>query len=228
MQFLSILFTKIIGGGFVIKVILIHGFNKNSRDMRQLRRNLESLGYECFSPNLQLTYKEIEHAAFVLEGILKEITFNLKENERIHLVGHSTGGLVIRKLIVNTKYIEKIGRCVLIATPNNGSKLATIAGSMRVFVELYKTLKSLSYESVRQLHLENDPKIEMAAIAGNKNNLWLGSLIGDENDGRVEVESVYFPHLKDFLVLPYGHKEIHHQAETAKRVDAFLRTGKLE
>lgn len=197
--------------------------------MRPLERNLELLGYDCVLPDLQLTYKEIEFASFVLEGILEEmIKLDLRKDEKIHLVGHSTGGLVIRKLIADTKYTHKIGRCVLIATPNKGSKLANIAGNVKLYVEIYKTIKSLCYESVEQLNIENYSEIEMAAIAGDKSNLLLGKLIGDENDGRVEVESVYLPNLKDFMILPYGHKEIHHQVETARWVDAFLRTGKFK
>ena len=194
--------------------------------MRPLERNLQLLGYECFLPDLQLTYKEIEFASFVLEGILEEIiTFDLKKDEKIHLVGHSTGGLVIRKLISDTKLAHRIGRCVLVATPNKGSTLADIAGKVKPYVEIYKTLKSLSFESVDKLNLENGSEIEMAAIAGDKNNLLLGNLIADKNDGRVEVDSVYFPSLKDFMILPYGHKEIHHQAETARWIDVFLKKG---
>ncbi|WP_075981371.1 alpha/beta hydrolase family protein [Bacillus massilinigeriensis] len=215
--------------GLTIKVILVHGFNKSSRDMRHLERYLNSLGYHCFLPDLQLTYKEVEHATYDLAGYLEEVVkFNLKEDERIHLVGHSTGGLVIRKLLSDTKYSHQIGRCVLIATPNKGSKLADIAGNVRFYVEIFKTLKSLTFESVKQLKIANDIDIEMAAIAGNKSNLLLGKLIRDENDGRVEVESVYFPKLKDFMILPYGHKEIHYQEETARLVDAFLMTGKFK
>ena len=180
--------------------------------MRPLERNLKILGYECFLPDLQLTYKEIEFASFVLEGILEEIIkFDLKKDEKIHLVGHSTGGLVIRKLIADTKLAHRIGRCVLLATPNNGSTLADIAGNVKPYVEIYKTLKSLSFESVGKFNMVNCSEIEMAAIAGDKSNLLLGKLMGDKNDGRVEVDSVYFPSLKDFMILPYGHKEIHHQ-----------------
>ncbi len=196
--------------------------------MKRLHQHLESLGYECFSPNLSLTYKELEFASLTLEGILEEVTAsNLRKDEQIHLVGHSTGGLVIRKLLSDTKHANRIGRCVLIATPNQGSKLAEIAGSVTFYVEVYKTLKSLTYHAVRQLKIENESNIEIAAIAGTKNNLLLGKLIGRENDGRVEVDSVYLPSLNDFMTLPYGHKEIHHQLETAKWVDAFLRTGKF-
>lgn len=209
-----------------IKVILVHGFSKSSKDMRPLQQNLALFGYECFMPDLQLTFKETAVSTFLLEGFLENlIQLELIEDECIHLVGHSTGGLIIRQLLSMTKYRDKIGRCVLIATPNNGSYLATMAGNLKPYVEIFKTLKSLHYEEVRKFNMACQHEVEMAAIAGNKNNLMLGQLIGKENDGRVEVESVYFSQLKDFTVLPYGHKEIHHQMTTAKYVDAFLKNG---
>lgn len=196
--------------------------------MIPLERNLEQLGYECITPNLPLTYREFDYSAFLLDGILEEIIkSNIAKDEKIHLVGHSTGGLVIRKLVSKTKYASRIGRCVLIATPNRGSKLAKIAANLKPVVEIYKTLKSLNYEYIEQIDLTSQSDIEIAAIGGNKNNLLLGNLIGDVNDGRVELRSVYYPELTDFITLPYGHNEIHHQPETAKMVDAFLKTGKF-
>jgi len=93
------------------------------------------------------------------------------------------------------------------------------------YVNIYKTLKSLNYKYIEHLDFRNPFNIEIAAIAGKKSNLLLGNLIDDENDGRVGVQSVYFPELNDFMTLPYGHKEIHHQKETAKWIDVFLKTG---
>lgn len=65
----------------------------------------------------------------------------------------------------------------------------------------------------------------MAAIAGNKSNLFLGKLLIKENDGRIRVESVEIPRLKAFVVLPYGHKDIHYQKQTANLVANFLNFG---
>lgn len=196
--------------------------------MKSLEQHLQTFGYECVLPNLPLTYLEFDLAAKVLEEMLDEyFQLDLKNDEKIHFVGHSTGGLVIRKLLNETKHINKIGRCVLIATPNKGSRLATIASRMKPYVHIYKTLKSLSYEYLQQQQLESSQQIEIAAIAGTRNNLLLGRLISEQNDGRIEVNSVQFLGLKDFITLPYGHKDIHHQIETATYVDSFLKTGKF-
>ena len=90
------------------KVILVHGFNKNQKDMLILKKNLEQIGYECILMDLPLTFKEIEYCTSVFEEKIKEIICSLKEDEKINLVGHSTGGLIIRQFLSNTEYIYRI------------------------------------------------------------------------------------------------------------------------
>ncbi|MCK0470195.1 alpha/beta fold hydrolase [Halalkalibacter sp. APA_J-10(15)] len=209
----------------VIRAMLIHGFNKHSNDMKPLQHHLEELGYTCLLPELPLTFQDVEDATALLEDIMSKL--DNSEGQKVHLIGHSTGGLVIRKLITNRNYTDKIGRCVLIATPNNGNKLAMLASKVKLYTKIFKTIKSLTKEKIDSYQFSYDHKIEIAAIAGNKNQLWLGRLLDKANDGRVEVDSVYFPELTDFTTLPYGHKEIHHQKETAEMVDRFLRGGRL-
>ncbi|SHH19345.1 lipase family alpha/beta hydrolase [Tepidibacter thalassicus] len=208
------------------KVILVHGFSKNKKDMQTLKENLEKIGYKCILIDLPLTFKEIEHCSSIFEQKIKETIYSLKENEKINLVGHSTGGLIIRHFLSNTKYVDKINRCVLISTPNNGSQLANIASKLSIiFINIFKTLKSLRSESVKSLNLKHIESVEIGAIAGNKNNLLLGKLLKTENDGRVQVNSVKYKELKDFIVVPYGHKEIHHKYEIAELVNTFIENG---
>ncbi|KYH30605.1 alpha/beta hydrolase family protein [Clostridium tepidiprofundi DSM 19306] len=95
------------------KIILVHGFNKNKKDMNTLEKNLEKMNYTCTSVNLPLTFKEIEYCTHIFEQKIKETICNLRKGEKINLVGHSTGGLVIRHFLSTTKHIKKIHRCVL-------------------------------------------------------------------------------------------------------------------
>ncbi|MCT4507776.1 MAG: alpha/beta hydrolase [Tepidibacter sp.] len=210
------------------KIILIHGYNKKSKDMKVLKNNLEKLGYEGVLVDLPLTFKEIEHSTNILESIISEMIQNIESDEKIHLVGHSTGGLIIRHVLTTTKYLDRIDKCVLIATPNNGSELADIAGRIiKILTSIFKTLKSLQSENIKALNLKDNHGIEIGAIAGNKQNLFLGKFLDDKNDGRVTINSVKFDGLKDFVELPYGHKDIHYQLETVELIDAFLKNGRF-
>lgn len=208
------------------KLVLVHGYYKNNKDMLTLEENLKKLGNEAISVELPLTFEDITDATSVFEEIIAKIVDDLKEDEKISLVGHSTGGLVIRLFLSNTKHIDKIHRCVLIATPNQGSKLADVVSELSpMFINIFKTLRSLKYENVKELQLKHIDSVEIGAIAGNKSNLLSDKLLNDENDGRVEISSTLCEELKDFIILPYGHNEIHHKLETAKLVDIFLKEG---
>jgi pimeloyl-ACP methyl ester carboxylesterase len=196
--------------------------------MRALQNYLTEKGFSCNCPDLPLTYKELEDAVLLLENMIEEIFSTLEHDEKVHFIGHSTGGLVIRKFLQKTKYHSKIGRCVLIATPNHGSKLADIGVKIKPFANHYKMVKSLSSSQLKCLSIPYIKGIEIAAIAGNNRNLLLGRFLKGDNDGRVEVRSVYDPELSDFIILPYGHKIIHHQKDTAECIERFFKTGKLK
>jgi len=210
-------------------VVLIHGFMRNSKDMQPLKENLDTLGYEGILVNLPLTYQRFEHSVSLLEGILEDRLLNLRKREKIHLVGHSTGGLVIRNWLATTKHISKVDKCVLMATPNQGSELADIAGKyFPLLPGVCKALASLQSRNVKELPTLGNLPVEIGAIAGDNNNFLLGRLLKGENDGRVTVESVRIAGLKDFKVLPFGHHEIHKKYETALLVDQFLQTGSFK
>ena len=55
--------------------------------------------------------------------------------EKVHLVGHSMGGIIARNYLQIRGGAEKIDRCVLLGTPNAGSKMAAF-----VVTELGKNL----------------------------------------------------------------------------------------
>ncbi|SJZ89071.1 alpha/beta fold hydrolase [Selenihalanaerobacter shriftii] len=211
------------------KVVLVHGYNKNQKDMLVLKENLEELGYDGILVDLPLTFKRIKYCTSIFEKKVDQIIYNLCENEKISLVGHSTGGLVIRNFLSNIKYRDKIDRCVLIATPNQGSQLANIASKLsNTFTNVFKTLDSLHPDNVKDLGLRSLDPIEIGAIAGDKSNLILGKLLPEGNDGRVQVSSVKYEGLKDFIVVSHGHKDIHYNFKTAELVDSFLKKGKFE
>ncbi|MFD0682520.1 MULTISPECIES: lipase family alpha/beta hydrolase [unclassified Paenibacillus] len=204
------------------KAVLLHGFNKKQDDMMVLKSNLLVHKLDCELVDLPLTFKRIDQCAFIFEGLFEKIISELNKTEKVSLIGHSSGGLVIRKFLSETKYLSRINKCVLIATPNQGSELADFAGKIsRTYVKIFKTLYSLQTDNINMLQLK-ETNVEIGAIAGNKNNLLLGNMLENENDGRVEVKSVYYSGLKDFIVLPYGHKEIHYQKETADLIHSFI------
>ena len=143
------------------KVVLVHGYNKGQGDMTALKENLEQLGYKGIAVDLPLTFTGITEAIPVFKEQVAEIIFGLEENEQINLVGHSTGGLIIRNFLAKTEYLNKINRAVLIATPNSGSQLAKLAGEYsKLFVRVFKTLNSLQPEQLKEIELDISRNLE--------------------------------------------------------------------
>jgi len=208
-------------------VILVHGFNNDGSDMFFLKRNLQSWGYEAVTMNLPLRFSTLEDCIVLFEKEFHKQLSNFVDCEKIHLVGYSMGGLVVRSFLAKNT-VPKLGRCVLIATPNQGTKLADMSDKLlKPLGKIYKPIKSLKTDSIDIGEPINRPKPEIGVIAGNTSKHLLGIFLDSENDGRVEVESAKFHDMTDFVIKPFGHKEIHHQLEIAKLVDLFLRMGKF-
>ena len=211
------------------RIILVHGYLRTYRDMRVLKKYLIELGYKVVRADLPLTFDEIDKGVEEFSIFIRNIIKNLKEDEKISLVGHSTGGLVIRKFLLNNKeLIRYIDNSVLIATPNKGNEIAKFAvDNLKILPKIFKTINSLHPQKVKKIKLLYDIPIKIGAIAGNEAGIICRPFFKSENDGKVSVESVKNEDLDDFIVLPYNHYEIHKRRETAKYVSNFIEKGKF-
>ena len=203
-------------------VILLHGFGKSKSDMSTLKKYFESTGYHVICPTLPTTFQSVKNCIEEFEQLFHEIN---GKYDRIHFVGHSMGGLIIR-LFLSRNQVPELGRCVLISTPNKGTVLAAIPARFFTFsLQIFKSLEAFQPGGVKIPPPLNNPAPEIGLITGNRNNLFLGRFIKSENDGRVPVDSVPFEGMKEFIVQPYNHKKIHHRQEVAKLVHRFLQEG---
>ena len=209
-------------------VVLIHGYNKDQSDMVTLRTNLTDLGYNCVAINLPTRFGTMDDCNEVLHSELSKLLPTMTEELKVHFVGHSMGGLIIRSYLAKN-FFPNIGRCVLIAPPNKGSKLADLAHNIFPPVtKVFKPLNDLKTNSTQISKPISNPCSEIGVIAGNKSNLLLGIFLPNENDGRVEVDSTKLEGMKDFIVTRYGHMEIHHKYDIAILIDNFLRNGSFQ
>lgn len=204
-------------------VILAHGFFSTSLDMRYLDRYLQRRGYRTLRPGLPTTLGGLEACSAALEKAYATIP---QGYSRLHLVGHSMGGLIIRQFLAHRR-VANLGRCVLIATPNRGTPLAEKAiGRFGLLVKWMGALEVLRSGGVAIPPPQNQPPPQIGVIGGWIESLSLGTLFLEEiNDGRVPLNSVTLRGMTDFKVLPFAHNRIHHKQETADLVVRFLQTG---
>lgn len=206
-------------------IILVHGYNKSESDMKFLKDTFEQMGYNVITETLPLLFSSVEKCVEIFKIKVEKILSNKEKYKKVHFVGHSMGGIIIRKFLEKNR-VENIGRCILIATPNRGMKLSDFAEKrIKLFGRIFKPIHDTTTYGLKIEKPINKPEPEIGVIAGRKNNLILGVLLSKESDGRVEIEEVKYDEMKEFMVLNYGHKEIHHKQETAKLADNFLQKG---
>lgn len=203
-------------------VVLLHGFARTPRDMRFLDAHLKSSCFETYCPRLPTTLGGLLPATIKLE---KELLNILPQNRQIHFVGHSMGGLVLR-LYLSRNIVQNLSHCVLIATPNRGTELASFG--LRLLAPL-----SAATPSIRDLVPPgpaipsplNIPAPKFGIIGGTASNLRFSSLLPKDNDGRVSVASLSLSNASETILLPYNHHKIHHNTECMDLLMRFLKSG---
>jgi hypothetical protein len=201
--------------------ILSHGFNKSLTDMIFLSDGLKKHGINNIVVNLPATFRSLDDCVNSLNLQIYDI---VKKYKIVNFVGHSMGGLVIRAYINKLK-LRNVDKCVFIATPHKGSKLAKILGYIPFYKNIFVSLNDLQ-PSEGNVYLLRDKSIEIGLIIGNNNNTIVGKIfLSKKSDGRVEIFSALSKDARDIIILPYGHKEIHHKEETLNLVVDFLLTG---
>ena len=199
-------------------VMLLHGLWLNRLAMQFLASKLQGAGFSAHTfgyPSMDEGLSE--NAA----GLAKAIAA-LPEG-RIHLVGHSLGGLVILRYLQDATD-GRLGRAVLLGSPVAGSQ----AGARVAAHELGRPLLGRSaaiWETPPTWTLRS----EVGMIAGSDQfglaHLFV-SLPGD-NDGVVTIEETRMPGLADHIVLPVSHSGMLFSSDVAAQIASFLRDGKF-
>lgn len=195
--------------------------------MEILKTYLSDLGYTTGTVDLPTTFSNFEA---IYESFKKQLLqIDMASYTCIHLVGHSMGGLIIRYYL-SKHSLPKLGRCVLIGTPNKGTRLADIGLRIPLMAQILKPIKVLHSKTPAIDLPKNKPAPDIGIIAGTNHRLITGCFLKKPNDGRVEVEATKLPSSigTDFIQLDYVHTQIHKEIITAKLVHHFLQFGKFE
>lgn len=201
--------------------VLIHGFNKSKSDMLYIEAGLKSAGFEVLSVSLPTTFCSLEQCCNSLFLQIKEI---VDSADMVNYVAHSMGGLITRYFI-DSMGQTNVGKCVFIATPHGGSKLASIASFIPLYSTIFKPIKDL-IPGLSYRDFGSDKNFKIGVIAGCQNDGIIGRLfMSRQSDGRVEISAVKTNDMDDFVIVPYGHSDIHHNSKTLLLVKNFLSTG---
>jgi pimeloyl-ACP methyl ester carboxylesterase len=205
-------------------VVLLHGIMRSRLSMRSLEKFLKKQGFKTLNIGYRSTRQSIEDITDSLQPCI--VAFAQEVSGNIHFVGYSMGGLIIRAYLKKYRP-ERLGRVVMLGTPNKGSKMADIAKNWWFFRFFYGPAgQQLVTDQSSFSHLFGPVDYELGIVAGNCNLDPLASLIiGTPNDGKVSIESTKLEGMADHTIIGATHTFIaSKRAAQAHTVD-FLQTG---
>lgn len=210
-------------------VLLLHGFAGHPIQMSLLARRLRRAGYHVAN----IGYPSWRWPADrIVDHLHRQvIAASAHAAPRLHCVGHSMGGLLLRAYLARHRPAN-LGRVVMLGTPHGGSELADLAYRLRLARPilngagpLLRTGRAPAMQEL--LGLVDYP---LGIIAGDRP--MIGALphavFPTPNDGKVSVAATHCPGESDHLTLPLGHTALVHARPAADQLIYFLRHGRFE
>jgi pimeloyl-ACP methyl ester carboxylesterase len=178
--------------------------------LEPLRRGLQRQGFRALTWSYASLWGSIDAHAARLAAKARQLDEDASV-ERLHLVGHSMGAIVVRRALAITRP-RKLGRVVLLAPPNAGARLADLA--LRLFGRRIVAATELSSHPDSYVNrLAPAADLDCGVIAAS----W---------DHAVSLASTHLPGQHDHLVLRSLHTLPLHRRAPAQ-VGHFLRKGRF-
>lgn len=207
-------------------VILVHGLGRTKNSMMLMKHYLKKEGYRVVSFSYDSRHLSVDESAEKLkEAVSKELE-NLSEKSKLHIVTHSLGGILVRKIFENGTP-QQLGRVVMLSPPNHGSELPDKLGKIPLYQKVTGPAgMELGTDRGSYPAQLGDVNFELGVIAGDRSlNPFYSCLIKGKDDGKVSVKSAKVNGMTDFIVMHTSHTWIMNRKAVQKQVVNFLRNG---
>jgi triacylglycerol lipase len=206
-------------------VVLLHGIGRSKNAMQEMADDMSQKGYTVFNIDYPSRKKSIEDLADDIKKTLD--AQKLDENHKIHFIGHSMGGLIIRAYI-HAHRPENLGRVVMLGTPNHGSEVADLLAGTTLFNGIYGLAgQQLVTDQEKFKAIFGAVDYEAGVIAGDRSidpvSSWL--IIPGKDDGKVSISSTKLDGMKDHIVIHATHTFMPSNAEVIAQAEYFLENG---
>lgn len=207
-------------------VVLLHGIFRTHHSMAGMAKFLERQGFSVLNLSYPSTRHDLETLADIIHPSIEQFAIGLEE--KIHFVGYSMGGLLIRTYLHKFRP-PKLGRVVMVGTPNSGSEVADFIRGWPLYKKVYGPAgQQLITDQSAFQHLFGEIDYELAVIAGSRSIDPVSSyIIGKPNDGKVSIDSTRLNGMKGHKVLPASHTFFPSNRRMWNAALGFLQTGDL-
>ena len=208
-------------------VVLVHGLWMNGLELAMLGHRLRrEHGYDVRTFSYPTMSGSAQDVCRDLAAFSASVAESARDR-RVHLVGHSLGGVLVYRTLSECGAGQFGGNAVLLGSPINGSKAARGAAGFPALRPLLgpHVMSELAEPPPRRWEGPN----AVGAIAGTL-RMGTGQFFAhfdEDNDGTVAVSETRIPGLADHLVLPHSHFGMLYALDVAGYVARFLRSGRF-
>jgi pimeloyl-ACP methyl ester carboxylesterase len=209
-------------------VVLLHGIGVTAHVLGEMQRALEAAGYATLNLNYASRRKALEALAEDIHPAVDLFADGLGGS--VHFVCHSMGGLLARVYLA--KYRPKrLGRVVMLGTPNGGSEIADLLKNLAAYRALFgpagQQLTTLRDAATSAMLSNVDYPVGI--IAGSRSVYPISSIVLPRpHDGRVSVANTRLEGMADHIVIHNSHPWLVRKGEAIAQTIAFLREGKFK
>jgi pimeloyl-ACP methyl ester carboxylesterase len=208
-------------------VVLLHGISRTARSFRKMQTALEGSGFATLNQDYASRRKALEALAEDIHPAIQRFADGIDGS--VHFVGHSMGGLLARVYIARYQP-KRLGRVVMLGTPNSGSEIADRLKNFGVY-------RAFFGPAGQQLGTQRDAAIEalfapvdypVGIIAGDRSIYPITSaFLPKPHDGRVSVENTRLDGMADHIVIRTSHPWLVRHSVAIAQTIAFLKAGKF-
>ncbi len=200
-------------------MVLVHGLWMHGALMLWMARRLARTGYVVH----RYTYPSVRVNMADNARRLAAFCHTLGA-QRLHLVGHSLGGLLIARMLDEPHGLD-IGRVVFLGAPFVDSHAARRLCRVRIGAMAVGASVAAWLGGAKPAHLA---QYDIGIIAGDR-GVGLGVMVARDlpapHDGTISVAETQVPGARDHIVLPVSHSEMIVSVPVAQQVCEFLRRG---
>ncbi|MCC8980802.1 alpha/beta fold hydrolase [Bradyrhizobium acaciae] len=208
-------------------VVLLHGISRTARSFRRMELALGDAGFATLNLDYDSRRKPLDALAEDIHSSLDPFARSLDGS--VHFVCHSMGGLLARVYLARYRP-ARLGRVVMLGTPNGGSEIADRLKNLAAY-------RALFGPAGQQLVTRRDaatsallPAIDYPAgiIAGNRSVYPITSIgLPRPHDGRVSVANTRLDGMADHIVIRTSHPWLVRNREAIAQTIVFLREGRF-
>ncbi|GAD79321.1 alpha/beta fold hydrolase [Vibrio ezurae] len=199
------------------QVIIVHGLARSASSMEKMSDRVSSSGYQVcvvdYSTLGRAVDTTLHESSAQIDQCIDKFNRELSQTKgsKVHFVGHSLGGLVIRNYLAQNNsmtHSPHFGEVVFVGTPNKGSDVADFFSNLWLLPLAGGTAASLTTSSESLPNSLPEPNYAFGVIAGTDSYPILKYMFDNSNDGLVSVESTQLEGMQDFIAVNITHDSL--------------------